>query len=156
MDSVLNLNQQSLSCLIQSSPRGSGCSPLGWRYEHLRALIADKQICDYLYILCNAIASGSPPKQAISLLSASHLVALPKGLDDVHPIAIEEVFRRITAKAICLEEKSYFQSSFCPIQHGVATEGGVEVIVHHVQALTEQYPDWVVLKSDVKKCIQFN
>ena len=149
-DSLLNLNQQSLSRLIRSAPRGSGNGPSGWRYEHLRALIADRQICDYLHILCSAIASSSPPKQAITLLSASRLVALPKGVNDVRPIAIGEVLRRITAKAICSEKQTDFQSFFCPIQHGVATEGGVETIVHHVQALIEQHPEWVILKSDVK------
>ena len=66
-DSGLNLNQQSLARMIRSAPCGSGGGPSGWRYEHLRALIADHQISDCLYFLCSAIASGSLPEEAISL-----------------------------------------------------------------------------------------
>ena len=112
--------------------------------------MADHQISDYLHFLCSDIASGSLPEEAISLFSASRLVALTKGFDDVRPIAIGEVFRRITAKVICSEKQPEFHSFFCPIQHGVATEGGVELIVHQAQALIEQHPDWVILKSDIK------
>ena len=32
----------------------------------------------------------------------------------------------------------------------MATEGGVELIVHHAQDLIKQHPDWVILKSDIK------
>ena len=149
-DSGLNLNQQSLARMIRPAPRGSGGGPSGWRYEHLRALIADHQISDYLHFLCSAIASDSHPEQAISLLSASRLVALQKGFDDMRPIAIGEVFRRITAKVICSEKQTEFHSFFCSIQHGVTTKGGVELIVHQAQALIEQHPDWVILKSDIK------
>ena len=77
-DSGLNLNQQCLARMSRSAPRGSGGGPSGWRDEHLRALIADHQISDYIYFLCSAIASGSLPEEVISLLSASRLVALPK------------------------------------------------------------------------------
>lgn len=38
---------------------------------------------------------------------------------------------------------------FSPIQHGVATEGGSELIVHHIQLLLEKNPDWIMVKTDI-------
>ena len=32
----------------------------------------------------------------------------------------------------------------------MATEGGVELIVHQARAMIERHPDWVILKSDIK------
>lgn len=68
---------------------------------------------------------------------------------DVHPIAIGEVSRRLTARAMCSEFKAYLAAFFRPIQHGVATKGGSELLIHQVQMLLEAHPDWSVLKSDV-------
>ena len=71
----------------------------------------------------------------------------------MRPIAIGEVFRRITAKVICSDKQTEFHFFFCSIQHGVATEGGVEHIFHQAQAMIEQHPDWVILKSDIKNAV---
>ena len=46
--------------------------------------------------------------------------------------------------------KDTFADFFSPVQHGVSTECGTELLSHHVQLLLEANPDWVVLKSDVK------
>ena len=43
-----------------------------------------------------------------------------------------------------------FSRFFSPIQHGVATECGTELITHHIELLLKHNPDWVVLKTDVK------
>ena len=84
------------------------------------------------------------------MLGASRLIALPKSGSDVRPIAVGEVFRRLTAKVICHQKSSEFSSFFCPFQHGIATPGGAELVTHHIQYLLESNPSWSVLITDVK------
>ena len=148
-DNQIQLTRSSLSHVIRQSPRGSAAGISGWRYEHLRLLLDNVETNDGLYIACSKIAEGNIPDSIASLLSASRLIALPKANGDVRPVAIVITMRRITASAICLQKKPALASFFVPIQHGVATEGGPELIIHHVQLLMEEHPDWVVVKSDI-------
>ena len=152
-----NLNEETISLSmqlflhsIQKSQRGSGCGPSGWRYEHLQVLVSDAAIARYLHAVCSCIASGEIPKSISTLLSSACLVALPKLNGDVRLIAIGEVLRRITAKSICLQLKDQLSEYFSLIQHGVATKGGADLLVHHVLLLLEENKDWVVLKTDAK------
>ncbi|XP_062499650.1 uncharacterized protein LOC134176971 [Corticium candelabrum] len=93
---------------------------------------------------------GDVPPNVVPLLSASKLIAIPKHGNDVRPIAVGEVFRRLTAKTICQQKSPEFASYFSPIQHGIATPGGAELLTHHIQILLEQNPDWSILKTDVR------
>ena len=70
---------------------------------------------DSLHSVCALIADGNVPPNIIPLLSASRLIALPKTNGDVRPIAIEETLRRITAKAMCLQERLSFSEYFSPM-----------------------------------------
>ena len=47
-------------------------------------------------------------------------------------------------------KKEEFTDVFCPIQHGVSTKCGTELIAHHISLTLETNPNWIVLKSDVK------
>ena len=60
------------------------------------------------------------------------LIALRKSNGDVRPIAIGETLRRVTAKAICLQKRDDFSDYFQPLQHGVATPSGQELLSHHI------------------------
>ena len=100
---------------IKRSPRGSGCGLSGWRYEHVRILLDNEITFDSLLSVCNTIASGDVPHTIIPLLSASKLIALPKTGSGVRPIAIGEVFRRLTAKTICQQKSFDFSSFFFPL-----------------------------------------
>ena len=89
------------------------------------------------------------PSNAIPLIASSRLIALPKGNGDVRPIAIGQTLRQLTAKAIVYSSRPRFPSIFSSLQHGVATRGGSEMLVHHVQRLLEENPEFGVLKTDV-------
>ena len=65
------------------------------------------------------------------------------------PIAIGECFRRLAACATCAQKKE-FSDFFSPLQYGVATEGGFELLVHQIQLLLESNKDWVLLKTNIK------
>ena len=77
------------------------------------------------------------------------LIALQKGNNDVRPIVVGNVFRRIVAKAACNVLRSAFEDFFSPFQFGVATPGGSEQFVHLLQTVASQ-TDWVVMKTDAK------
>ena len=76
------------------------------------------------------------------------LIALAKSGSNVRPIALK-FFRRLTAKVICHQKSSEFSSFFCPLQHGIATPGGAELLRNHIQFLLESNPSWSVLKTDI-------
>ena len=113
--SSLTLKSSVLFDAIRKAPRGSGAGPSGWRYEHIRALLDNIVTCDLLYQTCSLITEGKIPDSVVPLLSASRLIALPKANSDVRPIAIGEVLRRITAKAICLQKNASFSCHFAPL-----------------------------------------
>ena len=136
--------------VIKKSPRGSGAGPSGWKFEHLRNLLDNAVTQDALVRVLSSIAEGNLPSLVTTWLSASRLIALPKSSGDVRPIAIGEVLRRVSAKAICHHLKSEFSAYFAPLQHGVSTPGGSELVTHHIQLLLESRPDWVLVKTDIK------
>ena len=111
---------------------------------------------DSLHSVCALIADGNVSPNIIPLLSASRLTALLKASGDVRLIAIEETLRRITARAICLQERLSFSEYFSLIQHGVATAGEAELLTHHIQLLMDQNPEWSVLKTDVSNAFCSN
>ena len=146
----ISLSKQHMFNSIKKSPRGSGCGPSGWRYEHLKVTASDTVSAEQLHFAFSCIANGSVPVSIARLLSSARLIALPKASGDVRPIAIGEVFRRVTAKCICAQMKSEFSNFFSPLQHGVSTEGGTDLLLHHIQLLLEANSDWIVLKTDAK------
>ena len=133
----------------RKSPRGSRAGPSGWRFEHLRVLQDNASTSNLLFSLCSLIAEDKVPPSAVPLLSCSRLIALPKSNGDVRPIAIGETLRRLTAKAICFQLRSSFSTYFEPIQHGVATPCGGELLAHHVTLLLDGNSDLSLLKTDI-------
>ena len=77
------------------------------------------------------------------------MIALPKGNGDFRPMAIGETLRQLTAKIICLQLKSDLATYFTPLQHGVTTSGGSEILVHHIQMLLESDSELQILKKDI-------
>ena len=145
-----SLIKSSLTDILRKAPRGSSCGISGWRYEHFQCLLNNCATLDSLHFVCSLISEGMMPKNVVPLISASRLIALPKTNGDVRPIVIGETLRRITARAICLQERTTFLEHFSPIQHEVATAGGTELLNHHIQLLMEENPTWSVLKTDVR------
>ena len=135
---------------LQKSPRGSAAGWSGWRFEHLKCLLSGVSTGNLLIEVLSLVASGHIPEFASLALSSSRLIALPKSIGDVRPIAIGEVFRRASARAICFHMRNHFARFFAPIQHGVSTSNGSEILIHHIQLLLDRHPDWVVLKTDVR------
>ena len=120
----------------------------------MRCLLDDVFSRDVLIAALSFIAQGKLPDPINRLVSASRLIALPKDNGDVRPIAMGEAMRRLAAKALRQQKKLLFSSFFSPIQHGVATSGGSEMLVNHIRLLLEVNPKWVLIKSDIKNAFK--
>ena len=146
----LSLSRLEFLKTLRNTPKGSGCGPSGWKYEHMKALVNRSTTAEGLFSVCDLIAQGKIPPAIHEVISSSRLIASPKENGAVRPIAIGECLRRFTAKVICIQKKESFNSHFQPIQHGVAVKRGTELLIHHVSLLLELNPDWVLLKTDIK------
>ena len=109
--------------------RGSGAGPSGWHYEHLRVLMGNVITNDLLYLMSSLIAEGKVPSSVLPLLTAARLIALPKSNADIRPIAIAWRGDTKSHSKSCLQMSTTFSSYFHPIQHGLATPGGAELLV---------------------------
>ena len=60
-------------------------------------------------------------------LAGANLTALPKKDDGIRPVAVGEVWRRLTAKSLCNSFKEKSASFFSPHQIGVGQTLGTEI-----------------------------
>ena len=77
--------------------------------------------------LINLLARGDAPRNLAPYLAGATLTALPKKDDSIRPIAVGEVWRRLTAKSLCNLYKEETNSFFFPHQIGVGQSLGTEV-----------------------------
>ena len=118
---------------IRSFHRLSGGGPSGLRPVHLKNCISTEyrdEILGNCTSLVNLLAKGDAPLILAPYLAGATLTALPKRDDDVRPVAVGEVWRRLTAKILCNSYKEEASTYFLPLQIGVAqalgTEAGLE------------------------------
>ena len=97
------------------------------------------------------LARGHALLEVAPHLAGATLHALPKGADDVRPIAVGETLRRLTAKCLCNDVRVPARDFLCPLQVGVATRHGTEAVVHTARQWVQRHagiPDQVLLKID--------
>ena len=109
-----------------------------------------RDLSDCLLAVAQRVVTGGPGPTIGRALAAARLIALPKGDRDVRPIAVGEVFRRLVARSICLQEKATMADILSPMQYGVAVPGGLDQIVHQIQAGLEAHDDWGLFKCDLQ------
>ncbi|CAL4144301.1 unnamed protein product [Meganyctiphanes norvegica] len=73
------------------------------------------------------MAKGDAPLIVAPFLAGATLTALPKKDNGIRPVAVGEVWRRLTAKFLCSAYKEQASSYFFPLQIGVAQPMGTEV-----------------------------
>ncbi|XP_062509246.1 uncharacterized protein LOC134185471 [Corticium candelabrum] len=144
MKGLFLINQYSTH---RQHPRGSNSGPSGWRFEHLRLLMDNAGTAEDIYFAATGIAEGKLSKSACKLSSSARLVALSKSSVNMRPGAIGKVLRCVTAKTICCQLKQSLSKFFAPIQYGVATDGGSELVVNHILLLQESNKHWSLLKT---------
>jgi hypothetical protein len=80
--------------------------------------------------LCNLIASGKACRRVQPFLAGGSLTALLKKDGGIRPIAVGDVLRRLTGKALVRAQKDKLVNYFSPLQVGVAVPCGAEAVVH--------------------------
>lgn len=106
----------------------------------------------HLVKLINHILAGKVVTEVTPYLAGGKMVALKKGEADVRPIIMGNVFRRIAAKAACVEKKEDFVKFFASLQFGL-TKAGCERIIHELRATLDGLPeesDLVTLLIDLE------
>ena len=103
---------------------------------------------------CSASASlplAPPPPELAPHLAGAALFAIPKGADDVRPIAVGETLRRLVGKCMCQAYKEESRSLLWPLQVGVGVPLGGETVVHAVRNWAHRHAGHVskvILKVD--------
>ena len=80
------------------------------------------------------LARGQACAAVAPVVAGAGLVAVPKPNGGVRPIAIGEIYRRLTAKCLLEEIRPDARRHFWPVQTGVCVPAGVDAAVHTVRA----------------------
>ena len=151
----ITLERESFLKALKSTPRGSAPGPSGLRFEHLKVCSEVRDLCDCFCGIVQKVAAGGLGPVVGRALASARLIALAKGGGDVRPIAVGEVLRRLVARSICIQERATMADIFSPVQYGVATPGGLDQVVHQIQAGLEAHSDWGVFKCDLRNAFNF-
>ena len=82
--------------------------------------------------LCSKFIRGQIPKHDRDLLFAANLTALRKKDGDIRPIAVGNVFRRLTSKIAAKRVMPEQRRQLPPVQLGIGVSGGCEAAEHAV------------------------
>ena len=101
--------------------------------------------------LVNILAQGDAPSSLAPFIAGAILTAILKKDNDIRPIAVGEVWRRLTSKCLCKAYKEQASSYFFPLQIGVGqplgTEAGIETARQWCQRNINN-PNSVLVKVD--------
>ena len=108
------------------------------------------RLTDALLALVNQAQQGKLPAWSYDLMAGANLVALRKGNQDVRPIAMGCVFRKLVSRCLLGHFQPLIDAHFMPMQFGVGARNGAETIVHAMSMMMDEHPDWVFFQTDFK------
>ena len=132
----LQVSQREIRSAIFSFPSGSAAGPSGLRLQHLKDAVsssaneAGNQLLAPVTAFCNLFLRGDLPEFIKPVLSSATLISLTKKCGGIHPIAIGETLRRLTAKCVSRRMLRKFQSFLEPLQLGAGSQNGCEAASH--------------------------
>jgi hypothetical protein len=109
------------------------------RFEHLKQCVGlnnsteEKLFLEKLTDFLNRIVNATLPSSFMKTLASSVLIAIPKpgsNEDDVRPIAMGEVYRKLAASLLLNKYQNKIDSIMGKIQLGIGVKCGVEKIIH--------------------------
>ena len=139
---------------IRSFHRLSGGGPSSLRPIHLQNCLSTEhrdEVLERCTDLTNLLAKGEAPASLAPFLAGANLTALPKKDNGIRPVAVGEVWRRLTAKSLCNAFKEQSASYFFPQQIGVGQSLGTEVgleTARQWQIRNNNNPTAVFVKAD--------
>jgi hypothetical protein len=123
--------------------------------EHLKSLIGninDKEgelflqsLTSFLLLLGNA----SLPKSYINFIAQSQLIPIPKG-SKIRPIVMVDLFTKVIGQLFLKIYSNQIKQYFEPLQLGVRTKFGTEIIIHNTRASQIHNPTWDYAFLDFK------
>lgn len=135
---LLSLSPGVVSKAVLSFPPDTAPSPTGLRATHLKDGIRcpsplSANNLRWLTQFTSLLSSGSAPQFVAPHLCGASLLASKKKSGRLRPIAIGEVFRRLTSKCLSSLVLPQIKSILPPHQVGVGSPNGAESIVHSVK-----------------------
>ena len=124
--------------------------PIRMALRALRVVLQLPEAQGHLHALCQLLVDGAVPGSVIEVLGAANMTPLAKGSGGVRPLAVGEVLRRVTARAVCMQCRDYFEEDLSPHQFAVGFAGGCEAILKFIDVRTQEDPDSVVVAIDVR------
>lgn len=156
---IFTITPDIIDKVIKSFPIGTAPGPDGLRVQHLldvlRMLPANSpnDIRPAITRLINSIMTGRVPSFVPHQLSSSRLIPLNKKDGGIRPVAIGNVWRRLSAKVLntLLQDKirDHFKSR---PQYGVGSPLGTESVAHMTRLAFKENiknPDYVFLQVDL-------
>ena len=139
---VPDLDLAQVVAAARSFKKGSAAGPSGLRGDHLREALAGAH-CDevgtHLTEVVQLLARGEGPSELAPHLASATLHALPKGADDLRPIAVGETLRRLVSKCLCKAVWEAARNHLVPLQVGVAAPLGAEAAVHTTRQWAQRH-----------------
>ena len=131
---------------------GSAPGPSGWTGAMLTPLISSPACRPGLALLFSLIMNGDIADGPLKdMLRCARLIPISKPDDGIRPIAIGELFVRVSANLLI--NKLQLQKLFPEIQYGVGISGGTEKAIHSAQAWLERHVQdktTIMIKTDIR------
>ncbi|XP_037044233.1 uncharacterized protein LOC119080104 [Bradysia coprophila] len=124
---------------IRSFPLSSSGGIGGLRPRHLKDLVSftcgdfGNRLLKAIASLTDVIKRGKVQQDVCKIFFGASLTALMKGEDDVRPIAVGIVWRRLAGKVACCNVRDSLVKKLKPVQFGFGVPGGAEALVHAVR-----------------------
>ena len=118
---------------VRGFRRGSAPGPTGLRGDHVREALSTAhadEVTAHLTEVIRILVRGEAPLELAPHLAGATLHAMPKGGDDVRPIAVGETWRRLAGKCLCSSLREAAAQNLWPLQVGVAVPLGTETAIH--------------------------
>ena len=140
-EDALSVDKDLVLNRIRSFPKGTSCGRDGLRAQHLMDILggAASVIADDLLVsitgVVNLFLSGKCPSQLGEYIASAPLTPLVKPGDDIRPIAVGTVWRRLVSKVASSSVGDSMNSYLQDFQFGVGVPGGCEAVLHSVNRL---------------------
>ena len=124
------------------------------RFEHVKQLWSsssnDANIPEFrkgLTAIVNIILQGKVPDTFVSMFQDIELCALPKADDDVRPVGLQQVYRKLASSVALQQTREFNETHFEDLQYCMK-KSGAEKIVHSFKASIEMCPTWDIFCMD--------
>ena len=114
---------------------------------------AENGLLQQLADFCTMLASGKGPRSIANHITSAQITPLKKGNNDLRPIAVVGTLRKLVSTLLMQRVKIPTSEYLRPIQWGVATKYGTEVITHATRACVDKLgydPSYGLFKADFR------